>query len=92
MLRGKFYKLVPRMAIDRWAVVSVSMMERTSKNILYVSHVIISTIASSRISSGLLGESSFVEDLLKSITAKTAPYKVWQELFLVSAWLTRKSC
>ena len=44
-------------------VVSVSMMETTSKNILYVSHIIISTIASSR--SGLLEESSFVEDLLK---------------------------
>jgi len=40
-------------------------METTSKNILYVSHIIISTIASSRISSGLLEESSFVEDLLK---------------------------
>ena len=35
------------------------------KEYLYVSHIIISTIASSHISSGLLEESSFVEDLLK---------------------------
>jgi hypothetical protein len=40
-------------------------METTSKNILYVSHIIISTIASSHISSGLLAESSLIEDLFK---------------------------
>ena len=46
------------------------MIEMTSKNILYVSHVIISTVASSHISSGLLAESSFVEDLFKKHSNK----------------------
>ena len=35
------------------------------KEYLFVSHIIISSIVSSHISSGLLAESSFVEDLLK---------------------------
>ena len=41
------------------------MIEMTSKNILYVSHVIISTVASSHISSGILAEASFVGELFK---------------------------
>ena len=70
----------------------MSVMETTSKNILYVSHIIISTIASSRISSGLLEESSFVEDLLKKHYSEDSTMQSLARAILVSAWLTRKSC
>ena len=54
------------MAIERWVVAYVSMMETASKNILYVSHITPDIMASNNnIPVGLLAELTFQEDNIK---------------------------